>query len=257
MQPSMPRPSTSTFMNRNVSMSSLSHSITWRSAIAAGSIGTSSSSRSRVSTKPPGCWREMAGEADQGLGELERQAQAAVLQVEVELRRVVVGDAAFGPDRDLAGERAGDVLGQAERLADVAHRAAGAVADHGGAERGAVAAVGVVDPLDHLLAPLVLEIDVDVGRLAAGGGDETLEQQAGADRVDRGDAEHVADRAVRRAAAALAEDAAGRGRSGRCCARSGNRERRRAFRSGSVRGGAARRPGRGCRRGSAARRRPR
>jgi hypothetical protein len=29
-----------------------------------------------------------------------------------------------------------------------------------------MAAIGVVDPLDHLLAPLVLEVDVDVRRLA-------------------------------------------------------------------------------------------
>ena len=61
----------------------------------------------------------------------------------------------------------GHVLGQAQRLADLAHRAAGAVAaDHRG-QRGMVVAVGLVDPLDHLLAPLMLEIDVDVGRLVA------------------------------------------------------------------------------------------
>ena len=45
------------------------------------------------------------------------------------------------------------------------------------ADAGAVAAVAVVDVLDHLLAPLVLEIDVDVGRLVALGRDEALEQQ--------------------------------------------------------------------------------
>ncbi len=61
----------------------------------------------------------------------------------------------------------GDVLGQPERLADIAHRAARAVADHRGAERRPVAAIGLVNPLDDLLAPLVLEIDIDVGRLAA------------------------------------------------------------------------------------------
>ena len=33
--------------------------------------------------------------------------------------------------------------------------------------RRAVAAIGLVDVLDHLLAPLVLEVDVDVGRLVA------------------------------------------------------------------------------------------
>ena len=51
----------------------------------------------------------------------------------------------------------------------------GAVVDDGGAEPGAVAAVAVVDVLDHLLAALVLEVDVDVGRLVARLGDEALE----------------------------------------------------------------------------------
>ena len=40
------------------------------------------------------------------------------------------------------------------------------------------AAVLAVDVLDHLLAALVLEVDVDVGRLVALGADEALEQQA-------------------------------------------------------------------------------
>ena len=46
-----------------------------------------------------------------------------------------------------------------------------------------------VDVLDHFLAPLMLEIDVDVGRLLALLGDEALEQQVAGRRVDRGDAE--------------------------------------------------------------------
>jgi hypothetical protein len=57
--------------------------------------------------------------------------------------------------------------GNAQRAAHVAQRAAGAVADHHGGQRGALAAVLGVDVLDHLLAPLVLEVDVDVGRLVA------------------------------------------------------------------------------------------
>ena len=48
----------------------------------------------------------------------------------------------------------------------------------------AVAAVFLVDVLDDLLAALVLEVDVDVRRLAAGGADEPLEQQVDLGRVD-------------------------------------------------------------------------
>ena len=39
--------------------------------------------------------------------------------------------------------------------------------DDGRADGGALAAIALVDVLDHLFAPLMLEIDVDVGRLVA------------------------------------------------------------------------------------------
>src|SRR3546814_3835427 len=70
------------------------------------------------------------------------------------------------------------------------------------------AAIGLVSPLDDFLAPLMLEIDDNIGGLAPFGRDEAFEQQLGAHRVDRGDPEHIADRAVRRRAAALAENLA-------------------------------------------------
>ena len=98
------------------------------------------------------------------------------------------------------------VLGEAERLADVADRALGAIADYCRAQSGVIAAILLEDPLHDDLAPLVLEIDVDVGRLAALLRHEALEQQVVRGRIDRGDAQHVADRGVGGAAAALAED---------------------------------------------------
>jgi len=101
MQPSMPRPSTSTFMNFRASMSSLSHSMMARFSIAAGSIGTSSSSRSWVRTKPPGCLRQMPGRADKLPRQIERQAQAAVGQVEIELGGKLGIDAFIAPTPDL------------------------------------------------------------------------------------------------------------------------------------------------------------
>ena len=110
------------------------------------------------------------------------------------------------PPHTVRARRDGHVLAQAHRLADLADRHARAVMDHRRAQPGAVAAVFGVDVLDHLLAPLVLEIDVDVGRLAALLGDEAVEQQVAGRRVDRGDAEAEADRRVGRAAAPLAQD---------------------------------------------------
>ena len=52
----------------------------------------------------------------------------------------------------------------------------------------------------------MLEVDVDIGRLAALATDEPLEQQLMLDRVDRGNAEHEADAGIGGRTAALAED---------------------------------------------------
>ena len=150
--------------------------------------------------------RQVARKADQLPRQVQRQAQAAVLQVEVQFGGVFLRHALLAPRPHLRRQRAGDILGQAQRLADIADRAAAAVADHGGAQCRAVATVGVIDPLDHLLAPLVLEIHVDVGRFLAFGADETLEQQAAARGIDRGDAQHVAHRGIGGGPAALAQD---------------------------------------------------
>src|SRR5262249_60562358 len=75
------------------------------------------------------------------------------------------------------------------------------------ADRGAVAGVTLVDVLDDLFAPLMLEIDIDVGRLAAILRNEAGEQKIDLRRIDLGDAKAIAHDAVRRRAAALAEDA--------------------------------------------------
>ena len=149
--------------------------------------------------------RQVARKADQLVGERDRLPDRRIGGIEPGLADMVVGHAfALAPDR--LGERRGDVLGQAQGLADLADGAARAVMHDGGADGGAVAPVALVDVLDHLLAPLVLEIDVDVGRLAAVLGDEAGEQEIALVRVHLGDAEAVADGAVRRRAAALAED---------------------------------------------------
>ena len=74
---------------------------------------------------------------------------------------------------------------------------------------GARAAVAPVDVLDDLFAAVAArEVEVDVGPLAALLREEALEEELHPDRVDGGDAERVADRAVRGRAAALEEDAA-------------------------------------------------
>ncbi len=65
---------------------------------------------------------------------------------------------------------------QAQGLAHVAHGGAGAIGDDFGGHAGAVAAVLFIDVLQHFLAALVLEIDVDVRRLLPLAADEPLEE---------------------------------------------------------------------------------
>ena len=111
---------------------------------------------------------EMAREAHQLAGELHRLADRRVGGVEARLAHPLLGEVVVADAPDQAGQRRRHVLLEAQRLADLADRHARAVVDDGGADGGAVAAVAGVEILDHLLAPLVLEVDVDVGRLARG-----------------------------------------------------------------------------------------
>ena len=106
-----------------------------------------------------------------------------------------------------APAKCGDGIGgKPHGLADLAQRRAAAIADHRGGEAGALAAVFPVDILDHLLAPLMLEIHVDIRRLLARGADEALEQEIHVGGIDGGDAEAIADGGIGGRAAALAED---------------------------------------------------
>ncbi len=112
------------------------------------------------------------------------------------------------PRIDLLGPRillAGRV---AQRLGRIAYGRTWPVGDDVGDLRGVVPAVGLVDPLDDLLAPVGVEVDVDVGLLLACRGEEPLERQVVEDRVDRRDAQGVAERGVGRGAPALAQDLA-------------------------------------------------
>ena len=87
--------------------------------------------------------RHMPRKPDQCARQIHRQAQPAVFQIEVQRRGVFLGNALLAPAPDLGRERAGHILGQTQRLADIAYCAAAAIADDRGAERGTMAAIGV------------------------------------------------------------------------------------------------------------------
>ena len=155
--------------------------------------------------------RQVARKPDQLAREREQARDERVRRVEARVPDPRVLDLAAVPPLHRVRETVD--LGRVEPqcLADVAHRALRPVADHGRRKRSAGAPVLRVEVLDHLLAPLVLEVHVDVGRLVALARDESLEQHGHARRVHLGDAERVAGGGVRRRAPPLAQDAAGAG----------------------------------------------
>ena len=158
-----------------------------------------------------GVLRQVARKPDQLAREREHARDERVRRVEARVPDPRVLDLAAVPPLHRVRETVDLGRVEPQRLADVAHRALRPVADHSRRERGAGAAVLRVEVLDHLLAPLVLEVHVDVGRLVALARDEALEQHGHARRVHLGDAERVAGGGVRRRAPPLAQDAAGAG----------------------------------------------
>ena len=129
----------------------------------------------------------MAGEALDLAGQVEhRLGDVAVVGGRVDQP---VGVDLLRPGVEGAG-------GMAEGPAHVAHRRLGPVGDDVGHLGRVLPAVAVVDVLDGLLPPVVLDVDVDVGRAVALGGQEPLEEQLQAHRVGVGDAQGVADGAV-------------------------------------------------------------
>ena len=175
----MPRPSRSNLTRPMAAQSSLSHCSTVRPGMRAHSTGhTSTTGRSQM-TMPAEWMPRWRGRS----------------------RTAVASSATSGgtPERSRVGARgprAGVHFGGpgahlldrvAEGLAHVAQRRAGAVGDDVGHLGGVPPAVALVDVLDDLLAPLGLDVHVDVGRAVACRGEEPLEEQAEGHGVDVGD----------------------------------------------------------------------
>ena len=154
-----------------------------------------------------GVLREMARKADELRGEFHPQLHHRRFGVEAVLLQALGRDAAAVEPVLALRDRLDALQVDAERAARVAQRRAGPVADHHRRECSAMAAVLAVDVLDDLFAALVLEVDVDVGRLVALDADEAAEEHGRSPRVDLGHEEAIADQRVGGAAAALAQDA--------------------------------------------------
>jgi len=149
---------------------------------------------------------QMAWKADKRLRHLERELERRIGGIEADRAHAILADrrcllAPGGPV-----ESGDDVVREAEDFGCFADRRACAIGDHCGGKASALAPIVIIDILDHLFAPLVLEVDVDVRWLVAFGRDEALEQKIEIRGIDLSDPKAIADGGIGRGAAALTED---------------------------------------------------
>ena len=93
-------------------------------------------------------------------------------------------------------------VGHLQHAADVAQHAARLQGAEGDDLGDALLAIAMLDVLDHLFAPVLAEVDVEVRHRDAVGIEEALEQQAEAQRVDVGDGQRIGDQRARARATA-------------------------------------------------------
>ena len=134
--------------------------------------------------------------------EVEELLVAVVLMVELDdlrdlLDRLGDGEREVGRVGDQLGDRVGLGGGEAEDAADVLDAGARLERAEGDDLPDRVAPVLVAHILDDLAAPLLAEVDVDVGHRDAFRIEEALEEQVELERADVGDAERIGDERTR------------------------------------------------------------
>ena len=150
--------------------------------------------------------REMPRHSDHLLGQGKHAAKVRIGQLHADLLDMRLANLAAMPAPNGARQSAGDIFGKPHRLTHFADRHARAVMDDSRGQASTVAAIFRVNILDHLLAPLMLEINVDIGRLLALFRDEAVEQELMLGRINAGDLKAVTHRRIGRRAASLAQD---------------------------------------------------
>ncbi len=147
----------------------------------------------------------MARCADKLVGQFKGKFQATILHIEVQFLHLLFTHP-LAPAPDLRREEFRQVFRQAQNLADIAQRPTPAITGDDRTQCGLVATIGIINPLDDLLTPLMFEIHIDVRRFAPFFRNETFKQKIDLEGINGGDAEHVADNRIGCRAASLAEN---------------------------------------------------
>jgi hypothetical protein len=166
--------------------------------------GVKSVSTDGAITTPPACLPALRVRPSSERARSSRVAHLLILLVEpLELgllgERIIERNAEL--ERNQFGDAVDEAVGMSEHAADIAHHGLGGHGAVGDDLRHAIVAVLGGHVLDHAVAALHAEVDVEVRHRDAFGIQEALEQQVVAQRLDVRDAQRVGDqRAGARAA---------------------------------------------------------
>ena len=157
-----------------------------------------------------GVGRGVPGQAFETLRDVEGARHHRVL-VAKRLQLWFAGDR--GRQRHRRGRILRHQLGQLVDLAirhlqhapDVAQHTARLQRSEGDDLRHLIAAIALLHVVDHLAAPVLAEVDVEVGHRHAFRIEEALEQQTKADRIEIGDGQRIGDQRARAGAAAWSD----------------------------------------------------
>src|SRR6056297_308993 len=151
----------------------------------------------------------MPGKANDLTDQTDGLCQPLIVQVKAQFFDPFGIGPAIRHAPDLAGKSRCHILGKPHDLADLADCGARPEMNDRGAESGAVAAIPLIDPLDHLLATFMFEIHVYIRWLAPVFRDETLEHHGDLIRSHIGYAQKVTQDRIGGRTAPLTENADG------------------------------------------------
>ena len=120
--------------------------------------------------------RQMARKADKLTGQRQSGGNTRRVRVKPRLNDMFTRRRLATATPIQSKQRTGNIARQPHDFRHFAHRRARAISDDSGGDTGAFATIFLVNILDDFLAPLVLEININIGRLIALGRDETLKQ---------------------------------------------------------------------------------
>ena len=135
----------------------------------------------------------------------DRPPQQRIFGVQPRLRQPVIPPQFIPRIPALRRQLRGDLFRQPQHLRGLADRRFRPVMDHRRRDRRPVPAISFVKILNYFLAPLMLEIHVDIRRLLALRRDEPLEQQIDLCRIDRRYSQNKTNRRIRRRPPSLAK----------------------------------------------------